>query len=471
MTEPPLAIGTLQARNLELIAPAAGVAPRNPIRPEEMWMDMSLIPTDPPPLLADLATLGVVTLRLRLPIAAVPGQSNLYTAPGIVAVIPATTGTPGNLQPTLLTPPQPAIGYGPVLEDSLGRRLSYHVKDWIIDGVNSLIELRSTAAISLTPPLTVSFFQYNGAVAGVATPTAWVNNGVTVSINPAHPAYTGNEVFVMGAGAQLYITDSIAGWANFPSVLGLDSGSAGRNPFGIANFSYAESDGTSTEMLGLYNTYGVYTEVAEAPNVYVAYFDDLYGTGPIGEYACVNIAGASTGGRATGTEYALLQSNSAGLVRYQGWVFKDQAISAYVGYGPITVGPLAAPIVHNPPAVSFVDPSGFFNHDALSGNIELSAGTPLASWYKIEWGVSATVVAAGGGQLVLEIQLDTGSGFATVPGASVEATMGIVAETRPLSVGCISSLSPNNLVRLLVTSSNPITVLNFVRGQASIFQL
>ena len=166
-----------QQRAHHYVATRGDTIHRIPVSPEELWNDVSSVPSIPPAaLLNDLQTFGVVMLRKNIILSGVPGASHKFCSSNPLApiqrVIPATFGDTspgaGSVAPTLAAAPTSATGYTPAVVDANGVIHLQLPAVWAVDGLNHIVEFPYGVPSYMPPPFLLTYFEYIGAVGGGA---------------------------------------------------------------------------------------------------------------------------------------------------------------------------------------------------------------------------------------------------------------------------------------------------------------
>ena len=218
-TEPPVFIGPLLVRKLNLVGSTNGDGvSRSPVRLDEIWDLYDVIPNAPPPLTADNAVwqsgaVDILRLVKARALANVAGTYKYQLTAGndtyLKNIVPASMGerfpTVGSVAPVLDN--LPATAYTPVLVDATGAVFPLDLKYWVVDGLNKYVEFPYGVPKNMKAPFSISFFQYVGPTGGgtVVPPSnthTWVYTADTA---------TASDVFIPNSGA-LFPDGKVANW-------------------------------------------------------------------------------------------------------------------------------------------------------------------------------------------------------------------------------------------------------------------
>jgi hypothetical protein len=152
--EPPILIEQLQVASLYHYDESnTSAEERRPLYPEEVWLELALVPSVPP---AQTAFPGTLSYPVR-------GISNVLLAPVPGNAQRFAAATPGQFVD--MVPANYSGGaYRPTLRDATGRVVLYSPSVWIADGVRQVVEFQSKTPtqLGLTLPLSISYWRYVG---------------------------------------------------------------------------------------------------------------------------------------------------------------------------------------------------------------------------------------------------------------------------------------------------------------------
>jgi hypothetical protein len=213
---PPIYIETFgQHRRLWYTATNGDAVHRFPTRLTEVWNEYEAIPDEPPNIINDGQTVGLVTLRKNKLLVLVPGTTHKFQYPvnpqELRLVIPATFGqdapVSGNAGPVLSN--NQATGYTPVIQDATGKIHPMQQSVWIVDGENHIVEFPYGVPPMMKPPFRLTYFEYVGATGGGGNGDVHVWHYVHDLTTPeltlcANPAFPGP----IPAGPSHFVTGS-----------------------------------------------------------------------------------------------------------------------------------------------------------------------------------------------------------------------------------------------------------------------